>query len=305
MNNYIIAIIIIVVMIVVLLLSFIPGYVSTETVPKIHYPVKSVNHTVPQIIHRTWYSNTMSRVMYETAYKPWIKLNPSYTMIWYNDQDVEKIMKNYGKREYRAFKKVICGAYKMDLFRLLILYEYGGVYVDSYSVPNVSVDEMISRSGLGDEKDIFISILDCEYVVKDAIHNGFILASPKHPFIKQAIKDVLNNIEYGKEDIVMSMTGPLALSKAIHKCLNHNIPHQIGLNEHAYKYYLFAFHFGFYQHVSDKNKIMFRKKMDILYCFMYQKAYKYLSKDKTNYNYANSIGKVCYTDEELFKLYQL
>ena len=304
MNNYIIAMIIIFVLIILLLIAAIPDYTYTETVQKYHYPVQNTASKVPKLIHRTWFSNTMSNAMYKTAYLPWIKLNPSHTMIWYNDKDVELYMKNYGKREYRAFKKLICSAYKIDLFRLLILYEYGGVYADSYTVPSVSIDEMISRSGLN-EQDIFISILDCEFVVTDGIHNGFMITTPKHPFIKQAIEDVLSNIEYGKEEKSMSMTGPIALSKSIHKCLNHQIPHQIGLNNHQYKYYLFQFPFGLYQHIYDKNKIMFRKKMDLLYCLWYQKFYKILTRDKTNYAYANAIGKVCYTDEELNNLYNL
>ncbi len=301
MNNYIIAIIII---IILLLLFFLPHYILTETVPKVYLPFIQKSSKIPKIIHRTWMSNKMTKTMYNLAYQSWIKLNPDYTMIWYNDNDVEEYMKNYGKREYRAFKKLICSAYKMDLFRLLKLYDEGGVYVDSYAVPNVSINNMILRSGLND-KHIFISILDCEVIVKDAIHNGFIITTPKHPFIKQTINDVLYNIELGIENEILSMTGPLALSRAIHKCLKHNIPHKIGLNDHYYKYYLFEYSFGLYQNIYDKNTIIMRKKMDIIYCFLYQRVYKYLSCDKTNYIYASKNKKVCYNDEELKELYNL
>lgn len=305
MNNYLIAILIIIVMITILLIASIPDYLLTETVPKIQLAtIKLTNGKIPPIIHRTWYSNTMSKLMYNVAYQSWVNLNPSYTMFWYDDIDVEAYMKQYGNREYRAFKKLICNAYKMDLFRLLKLYEIGGVYADSYTVPNISIDEMIARSGL-DEKDIFISILDCEMIATDAIHNGFIITSPKHPFIKQAIQDVLGNIERGKEDVAMSMTGPRALSKSIHRCLGHQIPHQVGLNNHQYQYYLFKFPFGFYQNIYDKNKIVLRKKMDLLYCFWYQKVWGCLKRDKTNYVYASAIGKVCYTDNEVKKLFNL
>lgn len=307
MHNYTIGIIVLTIIIILLLIFMIPDYLSTITVPKISLPIinSKSEHIVPKLIHRTWYSNTMSKCMYDTAYEPWIKLNPSYTMIWYDDEDVEVFMKNYGAREYRAFKKLICTAYKMDLFRLLKLYDNGGLYVDSYAVPHISIDDMILRSGLSNETELFISILDCELVAADAIHNGLMIVTPKHPFIRQAIKDVLDNIDIGIEEASMSMTGPRALSKSIHRCLKHKIPHKIGLNNHRYKYYLFEFPFSLYQHIYDKNKIIFRKKMDLLYCLWYQRIYKYLLRDKSNYIYASSIGKVCYTDEELYNLYKL
>lgn len=313
MNNYLIGLIVIIILLIILLISFIPGYCTAYTVPHCFIPtlisptnhiLSKTNHIVPKLIHRTWMSNDLSKVMYDNAYLPWIKLNPSYQMIWYNDVDVENYMKQY-KREYRAFKKVICSAYKMDLFRLMILYEHGGCYVDSYTVPNVSIDEMIERTKLTN-KDIFISILDCETIVKDGIHNGFIIVTPKHPFIKQVIEDVVRNIEYGKEEAMFTMTGPLALSKSIHKVAK-NKKHQIGLNKCNYNYYLFEFPFSLlYQHIYDQGKLMFRKKMDILYCFMYQKVYKFLKNDKTSYVAASLTNKkVCYTDEELKELYNL
>lgn len=307
MNNYLIGVIVIIILLIIILISFIPGYCTTYTVPHCSIPtlISPTIHQVPKLIHRTWMSNDLSKVIYETAYLPWIKLNPSYQMIWYNDIDVENYMKQY-KREYRAFKKVICSAYKMDLFRLMILYEHGGCYADSYTVPNVSIDEMIERTKLTGE--LFISILDCETIVQDGIHNGFMIVTPKHPFIKQAIEDVVKNIEHGKEDAMFTMTGPLALSKSIHKVAK-NKKHQIGLNDSNIKhnYYLFEFPFSLlYQHIYDKDKLMFRKKMDILYCFMYQKVYKFLKNDKTSYVAASLTNKkVCYTDEELKELYNL
>ena len=252
-------------------------HIHTKDVITIHEPIikNNTKSKIPRVIYRTWYSKTLNSYMYKVAYESWIKLNPDYTMIW-NDHDArDEYMKNFGQREYKAYRKLIPGAYKADLWRACILYEKGGIYVDSYAVPLVSIDEMIVRSELNDEDNIFIASVDGS----SGIHNGFIIATPKHPFLKQYIKDMVINIEQEKNDNILAITGPV--------CLEQSIQHVLNIT--PIKYYLFTHVWGFYQFITDNDKNLLCKKYDILYCYIYLKL---LISDHRNYLYSYSNNKI-------------
>lgn len=279
---FILAIIIVICFIVILL-----SFTSTVTVLKIHNKNNNTIHNIPKVIYRTW-GRELNKPMYEESYKKWITLNPDYTMIMYDMVDVEQFMKEYGTEEYLAWKKVIPNAYKADLWRACILYKYGGIYVDAFATPNVSLDTMINMTNMT-KGDIFIASLE------EGVHNGFMIVTPKHPFMKQYILNMVTNINIGIEEVMLSLTGPLCLSKSIKKVTNIK-KHQLGYNDCKYPYFLFELQPNYHLDpcITYNNKVLLRKKFDFLYCMVYQKAYKFLIGSSTNYYQAFMKGKVCH-----------
>jgi len=292
-NNILIGIVIIIIIIIIYEIAI---HIQTIEINTIHEPqITNINNsTIPNIIHRTWYSKSLSKKMYDSAYSSWIRLNPNHKIIWYVDDDCEEFMRKFGNDEYIAWKRIIPTAYKADLWRLCQLYETGGVYVDSYAVAVKSIDEIIGKSGLSKEKDIFISVLDCEQAGL-GIHNGYIICTPRHPIVRQCINDILENVKIGKEDQIMALTGPICLSRSINRYLGRdiNIKHQLGLNViNDKKYYLLQFHWGLSGNITINNDIMLYKKYDIIDCWLYQKIYKSLISSNQSYSSMNSAGTV-------------
>ena len=301
------------IIIIIILIHEIIIHIQTVEIDDVYEPEiiatnNIIPNIIPNIIHRTWYSKSLSKKMYDLAYFSWIRLNPTYKMVWDSDSDCEEFMKNFdksdkfpstehssfGNEEYIAWKRIIPSAYKADLWRLCQLYESGGVYVDSYAVAVKSIDEIIEKSGLKEEKDIFISVLDCEQS-SSGIHNGFIICTPKHPIVKQCINDILENVKIGKEDQIMALTGPICLSRSINRYLERDIntKHQVGLNVvDNKKYYLLQFHFGLPGNITINDEIMLYKKYDIIDCWLYQKIYKGLISSTQSYSSMNSAGTV-------------
>lgn len=170
---------------------------------------------IPNIIFRTHKTLSVPISMVENCHYKWVKLNPKHSIFWFSNSDCDNFMKNMGERIYKCYDSLIPGAYKCDLWRACILYKFGGVYVDSYAKPYVSIREMCKRTISKNKEHQFISVLD-----NCGIHNGFIMCTPRHPFIKQYIKDMLCNIEnkyYGKHDL--DITGPKCLARSISKVL--------------------------------------------------------------------------------------
>ena len=89
-------------------------------------------------------------------------------------------MKHYGSVVTDAYDKLNPNAFKADLFRLLVVYAYGGCYIDN---PFIAFDSLVSAF---DPKVTFFSSLDG----KDTdwfINAAFFCAVPGHEILKLTI----------------------------------------------------------------------------------------------------------------------
>lgn len=101
-------------------------------------------------------------------------------------------------------------AYQIDLFRLLILYHFGGVYTDTRLTPIVSFEEILPKTG-------GLIVVDAD---PSAYYNAF-LALPKHSSLaKVGLIQIITNVQnryYGPGPLYP--TGPHALAKAFNQML--------------------------------------------------------------------------------------
>lgn len=228
-------------------------------------------YNIPNIIFRTTNNFTVSKYMFDSCHKKWLELNPYYTMVWYTNKNCDEFMNKYYQGSvYDTYKILKPGAYKADLWRLCILYKFGGIYIDAYTEPFVSIQEML-RGCYNKYGKQFISVLDSKQS-GGGIHNGFIVSERKHPFLKQAIDDIIQNVKnryYGNSSL--SITGPIALSKSIYTLAKKH--HKIGWNHCGeLSYYLYEFEWGPYQNIYKNGLKIFCKYFSFLF-FLYHKNY--------------------------------
>ena len=144
-----------------------------------------------------------------------LRLNPDYRVYYFDDDDVNNLMKSYGVKEYSAYNKIVPGAYRADLFRYCILYKYGGCYSDIGHVMLKSFDSIIEDNEL-------VIVKDKPYLRCTGIHNALICVTPSNEFIKQVIDKSVENIEnkyYGENPL--DITGPLMMGK-VYQCYYYN-----------------------------------------------------------------------------------
>jgi hypothetical protein len=61
----------------------------------------------------------------------WKKNNPDYEYHYYSDKDVENfIIEHYGTEWHQRFLSAEYPVMKADIFRILVIYKYGGFYID-------------------------------------------------------------------------------------------------------------------------------------------------------------------------------
>lgn len=232
----------------------------------------STYHGIPKIIFRTNKTRLVPKDMKLLCFDKWNRLNSSWNMFFYSEKNKELFMKRLGDRFYNAYDKLIPGSFKTDFWRICILYIYGGVYVDSYTEPFVSLNYMMKNAINKKNKHHLISIHDGKY----GVHNGFIICTPRHPFLAQYIIDMLKNIEtnfYGSHNL--EVTGPKCFERSIQKVLNTDKSFNIGWNDYGeLSFYLFKFGKGPSKFTFKENQLVLRKKYNLFEWFN-QRVFQY------------------------------
>jgi hypothetical protein len=174
--------------------------------------------------------------------------NPNATMKLFDMDGMRaSILHDYGKDILERFDSIDNDyiATKVDFFRYLHVYMHGGVYLDSKSELTKPIKEILSgkeryvlaqwRNGPEDEHPGF----GVSPELDDVIPNGefqqwHIIATKGHPLLRQAIKEILANIEIYRPDLhgvgkwgTLRIAGPIAYTLALRGILNQE--------EHHYK----------------------------------------------------------------------
>ena len=159
---------------------------------------------IPLNIFMCWHTKDLPPKMNNTINK--IKEdNPEFNIYIYDDNDCRNMIEKYFVKDVvNAFDSLIPGAYKADLWRLCVLYLYGGIYQD------------IKYQPINDFR--YKNIIDKEYFVRDrkiggeGIYNGLLSCKKNNKILEKGIKQIVKNVKnknYGANPLYP--TGPLLL----------------------------------------------------------------------------------------------
>ena len=145
--------------------------------------------------------------------------NPGWKIKFYNDKDCITFLENefsndnldLKKKVLTSYNKLIPSAYKADLWRLCVIYEYGGVYSDASQIFKMPLDKII------DTTKEFCIIKDRPGIEQGggakANLNGLQIALfssvKKHPDLLKYIENINMNVHklaYGQS--TLHVTGP-------------------------------------------------------------------------------------------------
>jgi mannosyltransferase OCH1-like enzyme len=97
---------------------------------------------VPKIVHQTWKTHNVPQ-HWETSPKMWKQLHPDWLHILWTDQDIEDIVKVYYAEYYQRFHELKYNIMRIDVFRVMVLMQFGGIYSDLDLAPKVSFEPFI------------------------------------------------------------------------------------------------------------------------------------------------------------------
>lgn len=206
---------------------------------------------VPLHVYMTWKDKPLPPLMQQNINRL-RQLNPEFTFHLYTDEDCLIFIQNHFTPDVAdAFEALLPGAYKADLWRLCILYVYGGYYMD------------IKLSPI--KKFRLIELSEDEHYVLDRpkhslhIYNALMVCKADNPFLFQCIRQIVHHVSikyYGES--ILSPTGPELLGRiASSYKLNIDLVYPMAYPDHImYKGTLILKNYSNYrneQHEHDKR----------------------------------------------------
>jgi len=177
---------------------------------------------IPKIIIQTWKTNTIPQ-RYMQLIESIKQYNPDYQYIFFTDDDIEDFLKTNYPEYYRTYLNLPITIQRIDFFRYIAVYHFGGFYMDLDMLCLKSFDSLLKHKCVF-PVDEFITENLCHYRRYRGFcqkENYFLLgqyafaAAPRHPFIKRLIDYIHKNINYyikyvnyDSEDYVYKTTGP-------------------------------------------------------------------------------------------------
>jgi mannosyltransferase OCH1-like enzyme len=136
------------------------------------------------------------------------QLNPEYNYQLYTDSEIDEFVNTFYPGEVsECFNRLNVPVAKVDFWRYLVLYKYGGIYVDLDSSINTSLDSFIKED-------------DTAIITAETNPNTFVqwalIFDKEHPILNKVIELVLDNIQHNSyPNDILRMTGPQVYSRAI------------------------------------------------------------------------------------------
>jgi mannosyltransferase OCH1-like enzyme len=94
---------------------------------------------IPKNIYIYWNQEEIPTDIIKNV-KKWKTINPNFTVKLINSDYIENILKEQFPKLLELFKKITISACKADIARAVVLYNEGGIYVDSCTIPLKSIE---------------------------------------------------------------------------------------------------------------------------------------------------------------------
>jgi len=172
---------------------------------------KAINPIIPLNIFQTWHTKELPPKMQACVENLRLQ-NSEFKHYLYDDNDCRDFIKNnYSSDILNSFDNLIPGAYKSDLWRLCILYKYGGIYLDiKYKCYN-----NFKLIELTDDEHYCFGQTHTKFENNyHGIYNGILISRPNNEFLYKCILRIVYNVNnkyYGFNSLYPTGPGLLGL----------------------------------------------------------------------------------------------
>lgn len=177
---------------------------------------------IPKIIIQTWKTKDVP-----SRYQPLVNSikskNPDYKYMFFTDADIETFLKTHYFDYYQTYINLPIKIQRIDFFRYIAIYHYGGFYMDLDMDCVKSFDELLKYKCVFPVDEIITKRM-CNFPrYKSYYDRGYdyllgqyaFAAEPNNPFIKEIIDKIHSNVykyikhvNFDSHDYVYKTTGP-------------------------------------------------------------------------------------------------
>ena len=169
---------------------------------------------IPKIIHQTWKTENIP-AEWVSNQSSWKSYNPQWKYLLWTDIDNENLVKTYFPDLLEWYKNLKYNIQRVDVARTLILYIYGGLYVDLDMICYQPFDNVFRQNDQ-------LLLVESSHA---KIPSNMLMASvPNHPFWLEYIELSRKRTAFvfiPAEIYILYSTGPMCLSTACKKTSYH------------------------------------------------------------------------------------
>jgi mannosyltransferase OCH1-like enzyme len=160
------------------------------------------NDTIPKIIIQTWKTKSIPN-KYKEDVKSIRKYNKDYKFLFFSDDDIDYFLQKEYPEYYISYNKLPVKIQKIDYFRYIAIYHYGGFYFDLDMTGMYPLNELLNYDCIF-PVDQNITSTKCNRIrLKKYCNKGMKIllgqyafaAKPHNEFIKLLIDTIHNNID--------------------------------------------------------------------------------------------------------------
>jgi mannosyltransferase OCH1-like enzyme len=181
---------------------------------------------IPKIIHQTWKTLNVPDE-WKDAVESCKNEHKEYNHIIWTDEMMEKFVKTEYADFYKVYMSYPHNIQRCDAFRYLVLYKYGGIYIDMDTICKKNLKELL-----------VYDIVFTYSTNASCFTNAFFMVIPNHPFIKFCIDNLSGYVNsyyyFGKHFHIMNSTGPYFLTNMVKKYKEKNIENLYILSSEEY-----------------------------------------------------------------------
>ena len=142
---------------------------------------------IPSILWQTAKSKT-DTIPFSKHINSWRIYNPTINIRFMNDIMCENFIRdNFSDEVFFVYTSLPLGVMRADMWRIAIIYIYGGIYADVDTVCHTPIDLLLV------DKNIVIAK---EFVGLDNVANYFFAATPNHPVFKRTLDIMIEKFNH-------------------------------------------------------------------------------------------------------------
>jgi mannosyltransferase OCH1-like enzyme len=148
---------------------------------------------IPKNVLQTWRSNSLP-VIFQKIKEVNQKTTEFQFQLWHHEEgeyNIDEFIKKEYNDLYEIYSKTQFGVQKADMIRLILLYHYGGIYIDMDILCLKSMESLIDF----ESNNVYLAMEPMEQTKKlydneNVLCNAFIAGPAKHPFFKAALDEI-------------------------------------------------------------------------------------------------------------------
>lgn len=156
---------------------------------------------IPKIIIQTWKSRIIPK-KYQKHFNSVKNVNKNFKILFFSDKDIEKFFKEFYPHYYVTYKKLPIKIQKIDFFRYVAVYHYGGFYYDLDMLALKPLDHLVNNnvvfpieSTIAHKCHFPRNKYLCGHNCYTVLGNYAFGAVPKSNFLKLLVDNIHNNID--------------------------------------------------------------------------------------------------------------